>query len=174
MQKNHDWYYPTATSFSALSQSSLCPQLCMNIHHSQTYFVAQPLFTWKQTLPFAEACPVPLCRFTRAQMHDLQKKVWDIYSFVLAHLTTLLSKFSPKPQVKEKAFLNICGSLSYPCPQTIRPLRYPKAVTVFKKSASPETESFSKQSGRLTDFILSASILWFYLLILISLRPPIS
>lgn len=107
------------------------------------------------------------------QCMTYREKVWDISSFVLAHLTTLLSKFNTKPQVGQKVFLNICGSLSYLCPQTICPLRYPKAVTVFKKSASTETES-SKQSVRLNDFILSASILWFYLLILISLRPPIS
>lgn len=74
MWKKHDWCYPTATSFSVLSQPLLCPQFCMNIHHSQTYFMEQPLFTWKQTLLFAEACPVPLCEFPRASMHDLQRK----------------------------------------------------------------------------------------------------
>lgn len=174
MWKKHDWHYPMTTSFFALSQPLMYPQLCMNIHHSQTHFAAQLPLPENKPLFFAEACLAPLCRFPRAQVHDLQKKVWDIYSLVLAHLTTLLGKFNTKPQVKQKAFLNICRSLSYLCPRTICPLRYPKAVTVFKKSASTETESFSKQSGRLTDFILSASILWFYLLILISLRPPIS
>lgn len=74
MWKNLDWYYPTATSFSVLSQSLLYPQFCMNIHHSQIYFMEQPHFTWKLTLLFAEACPTPLCRFPRAQMRDLQKK----------------------------------------------------------------------------------------------------
>lgn len=131
-------------------------------------------FAWKQTPVLCRSLSRSTLQIPQSTSAWLTEKIWDIYSLVLAHLTTLLGKFNTKPQVKQKAFLNICGSLSYLCPQTICPLRYPKAVTVFKKSASTETESFSKQSGRLTDFILSASILWFYLLILISLRPPVT
>lgn len=79
------------------------------------------------------------------------------YLFICA--CTSHNKFNMKPQVNLKAFLNICGSLSYLCPQTICLVRYPKAVMVLKKLASTETQYFSKQSGRLTNYILSASIL---------------
>lgn len=90
----------------------------------------------KESVFHAKAYPTPTSRLFRAQLQDFWKNFWNIFlnSFVLVHCTTLHDNFNMKPQVNQKAFLNICGSLSYFYPQTICLMRYPKAVTVSTKA----------------------------------------